>query len=133
MADSVRLTADVSAVLNDVVIPRYGRLARVALSGVFPMQSFTMKWSGLPLLVAVSGLLLTTTGIAADRPTPDPEKIFARRDTNKDGQLSLEEFKHGLQDKALELADKRFKRLDTDGNGKVSLEEFKAGVKPKPA
>lgn len=97
------------------------------------MQSFTMKYPGLPLIVAVSGLLFTTTGLAADRPAPDPEKIFARRDTNKDGQLSLEEFKHGLQDKALEQADKRFKRLDTDGNGKVSLEEFKAGVKPKPA
>jgi Ca2+-binding EF-hand superfamily protein len=87
----------------------------------------------LALAVVAAGLILPSLARAADKPAPDPEKLFARRDADKDGSLSLEEFKKGLKDRALETADKRFKKLDTDGNGRISLEEFKAGIKPKTA
>ena len=62
---------------------------------------------------------------------PDPAKVFARKDTNKDGLLTLDEFKTGMKDKQLERAPQRFKTLDTSRDGKVSLDEFKAGSKPK--
>ncbi len=62
---------------------------------------------------------------------PDPAKVFAGKDTNKDGSLTLDEFQAGLKDKRLERAPQRFKTLDTSRDGKVSLDEFKAGSKPK--
>ena len=62
---------------------------------------------------------------------PNPEKMFAKKDANSDGSLSLEEFKSGLKDKALENADKRFKKIDANSDGKVSLDEFKAGMPTK--
>ena len=63
--------------------------------------------------------------------TPDPQKIFSRKDANSDGSLTLDEFKTGLKDKALEKADKRFKKIDADGDGKLSFDEFKAGMQKK--
>jgi len=67
---------------------------------------------------------------AADKPKgkPDPAKVFARKDADGDGGLTLEEFKQGLKEKALERADKRFGKLDKDGDGKLSLAEFEAGM-----
>ena len=62
---------------------------------------------------------------------PDPAKVFARKDTNKDGSLTLDEFKTGMKDKQLERAPQRFKTIDANGDGKVSMDEFKANVKPK--
>jgi Ca2+-binding EF-hand superfamily protein len=70
---------------------------------------------------------------AEGKKAPDPAKIFARKDTNSDGSLTLDEFKAGLKDKALETADKRFKKIDTNGDGNVSLDEFKAGMPAKKA
>lgn len=46
------------------------------------------------------------------------EKMMARFDTNKDGQITLDEVQAVRQ--------ARFQKMDTDGNGGVSLEEFKA-------
>lgn len=82
-------------------------------------------------LVAALGLVAASVASGADKPAPDPEKVFKRKDANGDGALSLEEFKTGLKEKALENADRRFKRVDTDGNGALSLDEFKAGMQPK--
>ncbi len=62
---------------------------------------------------------------------PDPAKVFARKDTNKDGSLTLDEFQAGMKDKQLERAPQRFKTIDANGDGKVSMDEFKANVKPK--
>jgi Ca2+-binding EF-hand superfamily protein len=62
---------------------------------------------------------------------PNPEKVFAKKDANSDGSLTLDEFKTGLKDKALDNADKRFKKIDANGDSKLSLDEFKAGMPAK--
>lgn len=76
-----------------------------------------------------------TPALSADgeKKAPNPEKVFARKDANSDGSLTLEEFKAGLKDKALNSADKRFKKIDANGDGKVTLDEFKAGIPAKKA
>lgn len=60
----------------------------------------------------------------AAKPKPDPEKVFARKDTNGDKSLSLDEFKAKAKDET--KAEAMFKRKDKDNDGKLSLEEFKA-------
>ncbi len=69
--------------------------------------------------------------LAAPGKAVDPQKIFAKKDANSDGSLTLEEYKTGMKDKQLENADKRFKKSDSNGDGKLSFDEFKAGM-PKP-
>ena len=54
-------------------------------------------------------------------------KMFEKKDTDMDGFLSIEEFKHGRSEKFLENAEKRFSVLDTNHDEKVSLEELMAG------
>ena len=73
---------------------------------------------------------LTSSARAEDKPKkkPDPAKIFAKKDANGDGSLTLEELKSGMKGKALENAEKRFEKMDKDGDGKVSLEEFEAAI-----
>ena len=89
----------------------------------------------LAACLAAGGILGGSFAAAApgegNKTPPDPAKVFARKDTNKDGSLTLDEFQAGLNDKRLERAPQRFKTLDTSRDGKVSLDEFKAGPKPK--
>jgi hypothetical protein len=62
----------------------------------------------------------------------DPEMAFKRMDKDKDGKLTLEEFKGKKTGDMLAKAEARFKKLDKDSDSKVTLEEFKAGqAKPK--
>lgn len=91
-----------------------------------------MRTATRALALVTACLALAGPALAADR-VPDPEKIFSRKDADRDGFLSLEEYKTGLKDKALENADRRFKKIDTDADGKLSKDEFKNGFpKPKP-
>jgi Ca2+-binding EF-hand superfamily protein len=86
------------------------------------------------VLTAAAVLVLAAhPATAADKPAPDFDKVFKRKDANGDGKLTLEEFKTGMKDKALANADKRFKRVDANADGSVSIDEFKAGMQPKPA
>jgi len=82
------------------------------------------------LLGAALAIACATAGAEPPK-TPDPQKIFSRKDANSDGFLTLEEFKTGLKDKALEKADTRFKKIDGNGDGKLSFDEFKAGMQKK--
>ena len=63
----------------------------------------------------------------------DKSKQFEKLDADKNGAVSLEEFK--AMSKKPELADARFARIDADKNGSLSLEEWTAGPakKGKPA
>jgi len=81
-------------------------------------------------LVLGGSCVLAAPGEGQKRP-PDPAKVFVRKDTNKDGALTLDEFKTGMKDKQLERAPQRFKTLDANGDGKVSLDEFTATMKRK--
>ncbi len=54
-------------------------------------------------------------------------KMFEKKDTDKDGFLTFEEFVHGRNEKFLENVEKRFHALDTNQDNKVSLDELKAG------
>lgn len=56
-----------------------------------------------------------------------PTKMFEKKDTNKNGFLTLEEFKQGGSEKFLQNAEKRFSKLDTNHDDKVSLDELKSG------
>lgn len=86
----------------------------------------------LPLiLIGCACLVAAPAALAAPGKAPDPQKIFARKDSNSDGSLSLEEYKAGMKDKQLDKADKRFQKSDTNSDGKLSFDEFKAGM-PKP-
>ncbi|WP_395737653.1 sulfatase-like hydrolase/transferase [Prosthecobacter sp.] len=64
---------------------------------------------------------------APKKPVQDRGKMFDARDTNKDGQLTKEEFLLNQPDP--EEAPKRFPKFDTDGDGKLSREEFIKGGK----
>jgi len=54
-------------------------------------------------------------------------KMFEKKDTDMNGFLSIEEFKHERSEKFLKNAEKRFSVLDTNHDEQVSLEELKAG------
>ena len=54
-------------------------------------------------------------------------KMFVKKDTDQDGFLTFDEFKHGRNEKFLQNAKKRFQTLDTNQDDKVSLDELKAG------
>ncbi|TLD71095.1 EF-hand domain-containing protein [Phragmitibacter flavus] len=59
---------------------------------------------------------------AGDKPAPDFEKMFTKKDANGDGKLSKEEFLKGAKD--AEKAEKQFGRMDKDSSGDLSKEEF---------
>ena len=100
-----------------------------------------MKSTQTILTIILASAALTW---AADEPKPrkpggahSPEEIFKHLDTNKDGKISLEEWKASrLAQKDPEKAAENFKHLDTNGDGFITLEEFKnrqtrGGKKPK--
>ena len=89
----------------------------------------TATRSLVAVLLAVA--LVPSVAVAAPGKAADPEKIFARKDANSDGFLTVEEYKKGMKEEQMEKADRRFKKIDTNGDGKLSLDEFKAGM-PKP-
>ena len=53
--------------------------------------------------------------------------MFDKKDTDKDGFLTFDEFQHGRNEKFLQNTEMRFQTLDTNQDDKVSLAELKAG------
>ena len=58
----------------------------------------------------------------ASKPNIDRKAIFARKDTDKDGFLSLEEFSKNINNPP--PAETRFKRFDTNHDGRLNEREF---------
>lgn len=56
------------------------------------------------------------------RPSPDRARAFTRWDTDKDGVLTLEEYRTGLTRPT--NAEGRFKNFDKNGDGKLTRDEF---------
>ncbi len=61
---------------------------------------------------------------AADKPKPDPEAVFKKKDTNSDGKLSKEEYTKDVKDPV--KAEANFTARDKDKDGSLSKEEFTA-------
>ncbi len=88
----------------------------------------------LPLLaaaIAAATTLLAPAALAHEGPGKGgwkPMPAFETMDTNKDGALTLAEFRAGLAGKPrmLARADKMFKRTDANGDGKVQKAELEA-------
>jgi len=86
-------------------------------------------------LLAVCFALIASAAVAAPdggrKGPPDPEKLFARKDADKNGRLTLDEFKAGMKGEALGKAETRFRKLDGNGDGGVTIEELKSGMKQR--
>lgn len=89
-----------------------------------------MKSTILKFAIFSFALLAFSQVNAQEKKKPDPEKMFAALDTNKDGSVTLEEMKARKTKKELsaEAQEKRFAKMDADGNGSISLEEFKGAM-----
>lgn len=64
-----------------------------------------------------------------DKPKPDLEAIFTKKDKDSNGKLSKEEFLDKAKDAA--KAEKQFAAKDKDKDGSLSKEEFTAPGKKK--
>ena len=78
-------------------------------------------------LVSIALVAGGTVHAADEKPKVDPQKVFEKLDTDKDGKLTSAEFGKiseifkMLKPQAIEFA---WKKLDADGNGALSSEEF---------
>ena len=66
---------------------------------------------------------------AGDKPKMTPEEMFTKKDADKDGKISKEEFLKGSKDAAKSEAS--FTKKDKDKDGSLSKEEFTAAPKKK--
>ena len=86
------------------------------------------KFLSLAVLAALLGGFAVPS-FAEDKPKPDPEQVFKKKDANGDGKLSMDEFVGKLEGEKADKAKAAFAKKDKDGDGFLTLEEFKAGGK----
>jgi hypothetical protein len=95
-----------------------------------------MRTKHLHFLIA---LLLASGAALAQAPAPDEAiEAFARMDSDRDGQLSLQEFEKGSarpygsarEGVVYQRLPARFRALDTDGDGYLAANEY-AGLAPR--
>lgn len=65
------------------------------------------------------------TRTARKRKRPDPEELFKRRDKNKNGFLTLEEYIGNPKNRNVPALTRQFKQLDANHDGRLTLEELK--------
>lgn len=86
------------------------------------------KWL-VALMACVAVGLVVPAQAADEKPKPEPEEVFKKRDKDSDGFVTWDEFKGKLEGEKLEAAKKQFEGKDANKDMKLSLEEFKAKVK----
>ena len=88
------------------------------------MKSIHLKLS----IVSIIFLACSFSMSAQERKEPDFDKMFKRLDANKDGSISLEEFKSAKRKKEvpIERLEKNYAAMDADNNGELTLGELKA-------
>jgi Ca2+-binding EF-hand superfamily protein len=64
----------------------------------------------------------TQTPAQSKKPAPNRARAFTRWDTNRDGVLTLDEYRNGLTNKT--NVETRFKNFDQNSDGKLTREEF---------
>jgi Ca2+-binding EF-hand superfamily protein len=82
-------------------------------------------------LTLAGSLLLAGPAAAGDAKKKDGKLAFSHLDKNKDGFISLEEFRDSALGKKAKNPEKAFKRIDTNGDRKISPEELAAAVKAR--
>jgi Ca2+-binding EF-hand superfamily protein len=90
-----------------------------------------MKSTNLKLGLIILGIFASVNSISAqEKKQPDPEKMFKGLDANKDGSITLEEFKNKKrkQEVPAEKLEARFTKMDADNDGSVTMEEFKKSL-----
>ena len=91
-----------------------------------------MKSTTLKLAVLAFGLFAySQTASAQDgQKKPDPEKMFKGLDANKDGVISLEEFKNKKRKNEIpaDRLEKMYSRMDADSDGSVTMKEFRMNL-----
>ena len=95
-----------------------------------------MKATNYLATAVAIGLTMMGSALCHAQDADKRKMQFGRLDTDKNGSISLEEFK--AKSKTPETADTKFARIDTDKNGSLSLEEWatpknKATKEKKPA
>lgn len=60
-----------------------------------------------------------------NRTRPNPVTIFERRDANKDGFMTLQEYIGNPKNRNVEALTRQFKQRDTDKDGRLTLEEMR--------
>ncbi|MFZ9932388.1 MAG: EF-hand domain-containing protein [Chthoniobacterales bacterium] len=78
----------------------------------------------------VVGLTFLDSTLCHAQSASPKQKQFERIDTDKNGEISLEEFK--AKTKTPDTAEEKFAKIDTDKNGSLSLEEWTAKGKKDP-
>jgi len=89
------------------------------------METTTLKLATLALAIFACSF----TSEAQERKREmDFDKMIARFDTDKNGSISLDEFKSAERKREVEpeRLEKMFATLDGDSNGEVTLDELKA-------